>query len=369
MKQQGKSMTIAIMLILALLIISGCSMPEDKKVEKDNEPAVERSYELSEAHTVSQEGTGKEVPQPTEVSKKWVIGAAFPMMSNMHCVAQAYGFIDECEEMGVEPILLECGGYGNIDKHINQIQDLIAKPVDAIYLFTASGPASASMVDQAVSSGIPVINVNVMTESENVVTRIRSDDLELGTKQAQAMEKALGGKGKVVCIAGPAGTSWAQGRYEGFAKYIKENCPDIEILDVKFMNNTVEEGTRIMEDFLQTYPDIDGVMCGADGIAIGAGLALEAQRLNGKVVLTTTDTQADTLKMIKNGTITATTAQSPVLLGRYGARAAVLTLEGKADQIKKNYFPPTYTVEKSNIDTIDLTKFAYPPDGWKPPIN
>src|SRR4029079_4095020 len=77
---------------------------------------------------------------------------------------------------GAQVTLLEAGGYEHLDKQVSQVEDLIASKVDAIIIAAISGPGTVGAVGAAAAAGIPVINVNVMTDSDKVVTRIRSDD-------------------------------------------------------------------------------------------------------------------------------------------------------------------------------------------------
>ena len=101
--------------------------------------------------------------------------------------------------------LLEAGGYQYLDRQIAQVEDLIASRVDAIILVAVNGPGTVSVVDDAVAAGIPVINCNVMTDNDKVVTRIRSDDDVIGRMHGEFMGERLGGRGNVVMLRGAPG--------------------------------------------------------------------------------------------------------------------------------------------------------------------
>ena len=110
-------------------------------------------------------------PRPAKPTKRYRIGVAVPHLSNPHYVGQAYGYLDEAQSLGAQVTLLEAGGYQYLDKQVSQIEDLIASKVDAIILAAVSGPGTVGAVEAAVAAGVPVINVNVMTDSDKVVTR------------------------------------------------------------------------------------------------------------------------------------------------------------------------------------------------------
>jgi hypothetical protein len=96
---------------------------------------------------------------------------------------------------------------------VSQIEDLIASKVDAIIIAAVSGPGTVGAVEAAAAAGIPVINVNVMTDSDKVVTRIRSDDDVIGRMQADFMGERLKGAGNVVMLRGAPG--YVMGRNSG----------------------------------------------------------------------------------------------------------------------------------------------------------
>lgn len=307
---------------------------------------------------------GDEYPRPPKPAKQYTIGVLIPQLSNPHFIGQAYGYVDEAEKLGAKVILHDAGGYQYIEKQVSQMEDLIASKVDAIDLVAINGSATIPMVDAAVAAHIPVINCNVMTDSPKVITRIRSDDTEIGKMQADFMAKALNGKGNVVMLRGPAGTSWAQIRGDSFRKRMAEIAPGIKILGEQFSQSTPQDGMRLMEDFLQTFPRIDGVYNGADMTGVGAAQALRAAGKSGKVIITATDLQPDNEKFLREGAMTATVLQQTVVIGRWCIRATINYLEKRP--VDKQLFTPLFIATKDNIGTIDL-RGVRAPVGWKPP--
>jgi len=307
-----------------------------------------------------------EYPRPPKPSKQYRIGVAIPHLANPHYVGQAYGYIDEAQALGAQVTLLEAGGYEHLDKQVSQVEDLIASKVDAIILAAISGPGTVSVVEQAVAAGIPVINVNVMTDSDKVVTRIRSDDDVIGRMQADFMGDRLKGAGNVVMLRGAPGTSWAEIRGNAFRKQLAAKYPNLKILGEQYSQSTPTDGLRLMEDFLQTFPQINGVYNGADSTAVGAAQAVRSAGKAGSIVMTATDFQLDTEKFIREGVITASVLQQPVTMGRWGVRAAISYLEKKP--VPPVMFTGLMTATKDNLDRLDLTTLRAPA-GWTPPTH
>jgi ABC-type sugar transport system substrate-binding protein len=303
-------------------------------------------------------------PRPARPSRSYRIGVAIPHLSNPHYVGQAYGYIDEAQNLGAQVTLLEAGGYQYLDKQVAQVEDLIASKVDAIILAAISGPGTVSAVEEAVAAGIPVINVNVMTDSDKVVARIRSDDDVIGRMQADFMSDRLKGSGNIVMLRGAPGTSWAEIRGNAFKTRLAEKYPGMKVLGEQYSQSTPADGLRLMEDFLQTFPQITGVYNGADSTAVGAAQAVLATGKAGSIVMTATDFQPDTEKLIREGVITGSVLQQTVTMGRWGVRAAINHLEKK--EVPPVLFTGLVLATKENLGDLDLSTVRAP-DGWKPP--
>jgi ABC-type sugar transport system substrate-binding protein len=303
-------------------------------------------------------------PRPAKPVKQYRIGVAVPHLSNPHFVGQAYGYIDEAQNLGARVTLLEAGGYQYLDKQVSQIEDLIASKVDAIIVVAVSGPGTVGAVEAAAAAGIPVINVNVMTDSDKVVTRIRSDDDVIGRMQADFMGDRLKGAGNIVMLRGAPGTSWAENRGNAFRMRLAEKFPNVKILGEQYSQSTPADGLRLMEDFLQTFPTINGVYNGADTTAIGAAQAVLAAGKAGSTVITATDFQEDTEKFIREGAITASVLQQTVTMGRWGVRAAINYLEKKP--VPSVLSTALVLATKDNLATLDLATVRAPA-GWTPP--
>ncbi len=305
------------------------------------------------------------IKRPPKPTKSYTIGVLEPNMAIPHFVAQAYGFVDEAEKLGMKVIMYDAGEHKNVAKQVSQMEDLIANKVDVICIVPGTTVTAMAQIDQAIAAGIPVVNVNIMSENQKVLGRIRSDDYEQGRLQGEFIVKALKGKGNVVMMNGVSGNSAFINRAKGFQEYVGK-YPDIKILSEQWTPNATDRGLKLMEDWSQTFPKIDAVFSGADRLAIGAAQALRAQgKKPGDVVITTVDYNDDTERFVREGWISAAMAQSPVLMGRWGVRVALAALQKQP--IPDRLFTPNFVMTKDNADTVDLTLIRQP-KGWRPPI-
>lgn len=310
-------------------------------------------------------GAEEPIPRPPKPAKSYRFGVLSPNMAIPHFVAQAYGFVDEAERLGGKVILYDAGEHKNVARQVSQFEDLIANKVDAIMLVPGTTATGVAQVDQAVARGVPVVNVNIMSDNPKAIGRIRSDDYEMGRLQGEFIVKALKGNGNVVMLSGVSGNSAFIMRAKGFREYVAKH-PGIKVLSEQWTPNATNRALKVMEDWTQTFPKIDAVFSGADRLAIGAVQVLLATgKKPGQVIVATVDYNDDTEKLVREGWISAAMVQTPVLMGRWGIRVGVLALEKKP--IPEKLFTPTYVVTKENADSVDISAVRQP-KGWRPPL-
>ena len=159
------------------------------------------------------------------------------------------------------------------ENQIKAIRNFIEMGVDVIAFPPVVETGWKAVLTECQEAGIPVILVDrgVDASCEDLyATKIASDFIWEAEQGAQMMADLLGGKGKVVELEGTVGASAANDRKKGFDDYIAANDPDIEIIASQTGDFTRAMGKEVMESFLKTYDDIDGVWCHNDDMALGA---------------------------------------------------------------------------------------------------
>lgn len=159
-------------------------------------------------------------------------------------------------ELGVT--LEYAGADGKEDKQVNDINDLLAKGVDAL-IVTPMGPAIKAPIERAAAEGIPVILCTGIVDTDTNVSRVDRDNRLNGALAAEWVAQKIGGSGKIVMLAGIPGVPTAESRLEG-ANEVFAQYPDIEILDSQYTNWSPTEGKTVMEQMISKYGDtIDAI--------------------------------------------------------------------------------------------------------------
>lgn len=240
------------------------------------------------------------------------------------------------------------------ETQIRIMQDLINQDYDAIMLQAGDAAALSSSVQEAEAAGIPVVCINLDVSVPHAGL-VQMSTYEAGVLAAEGMAAQLGGKGKVVIIQGVIGASTQVLRESGFRDTM-EKYPDIEILAAQPADWDKEKAITVMNSFLQSYPQIDGVFGINDSMAEGAALAAEAAgRLEGMYIWGD-DGEKDALTMIENGQMAGTIYTDCF---DQGATAAKLCMFLVTSGVHPEYITRTgiidmepIVVTKENVHTI-----------------
>ncbi len=264
-----------------------------------------------------------EQPKPEKIT----LGLSLSTLNNPFFVTLQEGAQKAADELGVELIVVDA--QDDPAKEATNLEDLIQRGVDALLINPTDADAVVPSVQKANEAGIPVLTVDRSASGGEIVSHIASDNVAGGRMAAEFLCNALGGKGKVVELEGIPGTSAARDRGKGFNEYMKEKCPDIEIVARQTANFNRAEGLSVFENILQAQPEIDGVFAHNDEMILGAIQAAQAAGRADEIVFVGFDAIDDAVQAVKDGTLAATVAQQPAEMGRLAVETAVKYLKGE----------------------------------------
>lgn len=260
-------------------------------------------------------------------------------------------------ELGVT--LEYAGADGKEDKQVNDINDLVAKGVDAI-IVTPMGPAIKAPLERAAAEGVPIILCTGIVDTTSNVSRVDRDNRLNGALAAEWIAQKVGGAGKIVMLAGIPGVPTAESRLEG-AKEVFALYPDIEILDTQYTNWSPTEGKTIMEQMISKFGDsIDAIWSDSGLQNVGviqayneAGLPIPpmtAEPLNGF------------LKLAKENNVEFAAIGYPPAHSAECLDTAVAALEGKPVSSFVNVEVPIFT----NAEIDEYVRMDCSDDLWIP---
>ncbi|HXE48224.1 MAG TPA: sugar ABC transporter substrate-binding protein [Ramlibacter sp.] len=231
----------------------------------------------------------------------------------------------------------------SIPEQMSQIEDVIVKKPDAIVFVPVDYKAMAPGVQKMNAAKIPVVNVTDRSEAGTFVAFVGASDYDLGKETARALFKAMGGKGNVIALEGVKGTLTNTDRLRGVRDMMKE-FPAIKLIAAQPGNYQRLQALQVMENLMQSYPQIDGVFAANDAMASGAIEALEGA--NRKALVVGINGTKEAIDAINAGKMLATGDYNGFLQGCLGTMAALRSLRGQP--VPKEIVLPAAVIDKSN---------------------
>jgi len=171
----------------------------------------------------------------------------------------------------------------DLGKQIGQIEDFVARKVDAIIVCPVDSKGIGPGVRKANAAGIPVFTADIAAQEGTVVCHIASDNVAGGRLAGEYMAKALGGKGKIAIINNPVATSVldrVQGFREAIARY-----PGIAVVADVSGEAVRDKSLQATTDVLQGNPHLDGIFGINDASALGALDAVQQFKRTGITIV------------------------------------------------------------------------------------
>jgi ABC-type sugar transport system substrate-binding protein len=124
---------------------------------------------------------------------------------------------------------------------------------------------------------------------------------------AEYFVELMGEKGKYVELVGKESDTNAGVRSKGFHNII-DQYPDMEMVARQTANWSQTEAYSVIESVLQANPDVNGIICGNDTMALGAQAAIDAAG-KGDIIVMGFDGNDNVLDSIMQGKIDGTVMQ------------------------------------------------------------
>ncbi len=222
-------------------------------------------------------------PEPAESAAGGLIcvivpGVENPFFGSMQEIAAA-----KAEELGYETLKLVHNDDAN--KQLELFESCIAQKAKAIILDNAGADATVAAVQKAKDAGIPSFLVDREITQEGVaVSQIVSNNYQGATLVAEEFARLMGEEGKYIELTGRDTDTNAHVRSQGYHDVL-DALPGMEMVGQQTANWSQDEAFSVMESLLQANPDVKGVICGNDTMALGAQAALDAAGMSDVIVV------------------------------------------------------------------------------------
>jgi len=252
-------------------------------------------------------------------------------------------------EEGVE--LLVANSDADAAKETANIEDMIARGVDAIVLNTVSVDAMMGGIQKAGAAEVPVYLVAVVPDDLTGVLGATVVDLPgVGALAAEWLaEDSAGDPVEVAVIAGAPGAS-SDYVVQGFAAALPESVTVVAEQPGMFNRSKAQE---VAENVIQANPDLDYAFVLNEDMAFGVRAALDAAGRDDVRIVTMNGTD-DGLAAVEAGEFSATIADSAANLGATSVENTVALLaDGSGEKV---FSMPTALITADN--TADAVPFC-----------
>ena len=253
---------------------------------------------------------------PALAADKPVVGLVMKSLANEFFKTMEEGARKFAAEDGTfELIPVGMNSETDIDTQVAAMENFVVKKVDLIVVAPADSVGMVTSVKKAIDAGITVVNFDVTLDKQALKKAgLPEDFLFVGPDNAVGAEmvgdhlgETLGKGAKVIIIEGNPGADNAKQRKEGFMRSVDKF--GLKLLDSKTAHWETEEANTLMTNLLTKYPDVQGIMCANDSMALGVEKAIAAAGKTGKIQIVGFDNIGAVQNLIKEGKVLATIDQ------------------------------------------------------------
>lgn len=271
-----------------------------------------------------------------DAAKKTRIALIMKARTNPFFHTMEVGAKRAAKKLGVDLLVMSVDRETDFSKQGGLVENAISQGVEAILIAPADSKAIVSSLLDAQQRGIRIINLDNRIDAAaaksaglKVEAFIGPDNVDGAYKAAKHLIKLIGGAGKVAMLEGIRGVDNAEQRKTGFGKAVAETKGKVKCVASESADWMTEPAQRKMEGILPRHPDITGVFCANDSMALGVIQAIATSGKTGKIFVVAYDNLEAAQDAIREGRMHGTIEQHPDVMGEKGVQIALDILAGK----------------------------------------
>ena len=285
------------------------------------------------------------------------IGVSMALFDDNFLTVLRNGIEEEANGMDGIDVQIE-DAQNDVARQLDQINNFIASGVDAIIVNPVDTSATQAMTDAASSAGVPLVfvnrqPVNVDTLPDNQAF-VASNEIESGTLETFEICKmlraqGLGGGARAYVMMGELSNQAAVQRTKDIEDVLgMDMCNFIEVIDQQTANWSREQANSLMTNWLASSEDFHAVITNNDEMALGAIQAMKAAGTDmADVVVGGVDATQDALAAMQAGDLDVTVFQNAGGQGSGALNAAIALANG--EEVDQKVYIPFELVTPANI--------------------
>ncbi len=303
-------------------------------------------------------GTPEDNPVPQEEEEEeeivsYKFGFSCISMENPYYETLEASIREAIEESG--STLISRDPKGDSTAQIQQIRDMIADGIQAIFLCPVDWEKIAPALTELKEADIEIINLDTQVQDrEEVDAYVGSDNINAGVICGEKLIEAAPDGGQVVILECTTQNSIID-RINGFEETIAGK--GFEVVERSETGGKKDEAKTQMARILKEQDHITAVMCGNDQIALGALEAIEEAGRSGMMIYSVDGSPKLKQELAKDGSlVVGIAAQSPINIGKSAVTVALQIMNG--ERYEKETLEEVLFIDRSNVG-------MYGVDGWQ----
>lgn len=231
------------------------------------------------------------------------------------------------------------------------MEDLIARRVDGIAISVNEPKSVERVIKDAMAAGIKVLTFDSDSANSGRSMYIGTINEAAGYTMGKSMAEAVGGSGDIAIVTGQLGASNLNERITGIQKALAEH-PGIKVVAKEGTEDDLARAVSVTEAILRGNPNLKGIL-GVSQVGGPAAAKVLAGRefadRKGTLKVFAFDDLPDTIRGVKDGTISGIMVQRPVTMGRLAVESLVTQIKG-GGAAPKDIDTGVTVVNAANID-------------------
>ncbi|MGO4348553.1 substrate-binding domain-containing protein [Paenibacillus sp. MCAF9] len=293
--------------------------------------------------------------QLTEEELKKIKSGNYTAAISMHYAgndwskAQLNGLRDTFAKMNIEIVATTDANF-KAETQVANIETILAKKPHILVSIPVDAVSTASVFKKAADEGVKLVfmdnKASGLQAGKDYISVVSADNYGNGVEAAHILAKAIGEEGDVGVIYHDADFFVTKQRTEAFEKTIKDEYPNIKIVDRGGIVGP-NDGEKVAAALLTKHPKMNGMFVVWDVPAEGALAAARSAGRNDLAISTIDLGTNVALDIAKGGMIKGLGAQLPYDQGVAEAILAAYSLLGK--EAPAYVAVPSLQVNKENI--------------------
>lgn len=284
---------------------------------------------------------------PALAQDKLKIGMTFQELNNPYFVSMQEALKEAAASIGADVVVTDAGH--DVAKQISDVEDMLQQNIDILLLNPTDSAGIEAAVVAAKAAGVTVVAVDANANGP-VDTFVGSKNRDAGYLSCKYLGEAIGGKGEVAILDGIPVVPILQ-RVEGCKAALAE-FPEVQLVDTQNGRQDRSVALGVVENMIQSKPNLAGIFSVNDGGAMGALAAIQG---SGKdIKLTSVDGAPEAVKAItEGGPFIETTAQFPRDQVRVGLAMAL------AQKWGARVVPKEVPIDVMVVDQKNAAEFSW----------